>query len=269
MKAFLRRLPAPLRKRVLDLGLGGHRAYTPFVVLGRSRVGSNLLRSLLNAHPGVIAFGEIFRDVGSLDWDHAGYFQSSTARSLVANDPVSLLERHVLGRYPRAVQAVGFKLFYYHAREGAQAAIWPYLQARTDIRVIHITRRNLLQTHLSRKRAAMTDRWVDTRGQDEAPAALELDFDECLGDFQQTTAWQQQCDHDFAGHPRLPVEYEALAADYRGEAARIQAFLGVPRVDVRPSTFQQARQPLSASIANYADLKRRFAGTPWAGFFTD
>ena len=144
MKA-LRQLWSPLaRKQALDLGLYGQSDYARFIVLGRSRVGSNLLRGLLNAHPSIETYGEIFRDCGCLDWDHLGYFQSSSMRSLIVRDPVTFLDQRVLGRYPGAVRAVGFKIFYYHARDGAHAAVWPYLQRRADLKVIHLKRANLL-----------------------------------------------------------------------------------------------------------------------------
>jgi LPS sulfotransferase NodH len=257
-----------MKKRALDLGLG-HSAYTRFVVLGRSRVGSNLLRGLLNAHPEVVAFGEVLRDASSLDWDHTGYFQSDGVRVLLQRDPVKFLDASVLGRYPRSVRAVGFKLFYYHARQGAQAAVWPYLRDRRELRIIHLKRRNLLQTHLSRKRAVLTDRWVNTSGQPEQPVIVSVDYDECLKDFQQTRAWEDDCDREFAGHSLLQVSYEHLADDYSAEARRIQEFLGVPTRRVSPSTFQQTRQPLSATIANYGELKERFTGTAWQEFFTE
>jgi LPS sulfotransferase NodH len=253
----------------MDLGLLGHAGYTPFVILGRSRVGSNLLRGLLNGHPAVTAYGEIFRDTRSLDWDHTGYFQSGVGAALLRRDPVGFIDRRVFGRYPRGIRAVGFKLFYYHARDGRDAGVWPYLVGRHGLRVLHLKRRNILQTHLSRKRAALTDRWVNTSGQPEAPIAVELDYEECRKDFEQTRAWEDECDRLFAGHERVDVAYESLAGDYQAEAARIQAFLGLPLHAVAPSTYQQARQPLHHTITNYADLKARFAGTPWEGFFTD
>jgi LPS sulfotransferase NodH len=259
----------PMRKRVLDLGLFGHREYTPFVVLGRSRVGSNLLRSLLNAHPHVTAFGEVFRKINELDWDHVGYFQSASASALVERDPVRFLDTQLFGRYPRAIQAVGFKLFYYHAREEAHAGIWPWLRGRRDIKVIHLKRENLLQTHVSRKRAALTGQWVNTSGQPDQTVPLRLDYDEVLADFEQTRAWETDCDQAFADHPVLQVRYERLASDYQAEARRLETFLGVVPQVVQPATFQQSTQPLSATVENYADVKARFAGTPWSAFFTD
>lgn len=269
MKALVGRLPLPMRKRILDLGFFGHSSYTPFVVVGRSRVGSNLLRSLLNAHPNIVAFGEVFRDIKALDWDHTGYFQEPAATAMVADDPVRFVSGRVLGRYPRDVHAVGFKLFYYHARDGRQADIWPWLLGRRDIRVIHLKRGNLLQTHVSRKRAAVTGKWVNTSGEPDKAITLRLDYDEVLADFEQTRAWESDCDRAFASHPLMQMEYEQLASDFRAESKRVEAFLGVqPRV-IEPSTFQQSTQSLASTVANYHEIKARFAGTPWSGFFTE
>ncbi|MGE0463951.1 MAG: sulfotransferase [Vicinamibacterales bacterium] len=251
------------------MGLFGHSQYTPFVVVGRSRVGSNLLRSLLNAHPHIVAFGEVFRDVNELDWDHTGYFQSSSVRDVVQREPLRFLETRLFGRYPRSVRAVGFKLFYYHARDGAQAAIWPWILERRDIHVIHLKRGNLLETHVSRKRAALTGQWVNTSGRKDEAVTLTLDYDEVLADFRQTRGWEEESDRAFAGHPLLQVTYEQLASDYQAEARRLEAFLGVEPHAVQPSTFRQSTQSLSDTISNYHELKARFTGTPWTGFFTE
>jgi LPS sulfotransferase NodH len=269
MPSVLTTITSPaLRKRLLDWGLGS-RAYVPFVVLGRSRVGSNLLRGLLNAHPRVVAFGEIFQQAGSMDWDHTGYFRSRAMAAALDRDPAGFLDRRVFGAYPRAIQAAGFKLFYYHARDHRRAGVWARLEQRQEVRIIHLKRENILQTHLSRKRAAQTDRWVNTSGQAETAAVLDLDYDECLSDFVQTRTWEEQADRAFAAHRTLDVSYEQLAAGYQGEAKRIQAFLDLEPRAVAASTFQQARQPLHETIRNYADLKARFSGTPWEGFFTE
>jgi LPS sulfotransferase NodH len=253
----------------MDLGLFGHGDYTPFVVLGRSRVGSNLLRSLLNAHPHILTYGEVFRDTNDLDWDHSGYFQNEGTRTLIGRDPVRFVETRLLGRYPRSVRAVGFKLFYYHAREGAQAGIWPWLEQRRSIKVIHLKRENLLQTHVSRKRAAMTGRWVNTSGEPDKIVKLQLDYDEVVADFEQTRKWESDCDRTFAAHPMLQVQYEQLASDFVSEARRLESFLGVPSRVVRPTTSKQATQSLAETVTNYHELKARFASTPWVSFFSE
>ena len=258
-----------LKRRALDLGLYGHSDYTRFIILGRSRVGSNLLRGLLNSHSQIVAYGEVFRDGNSMDWDHTGYYASDGMRELVQNDAVRFLKKNLFGRYPKSIRTVGFKLFYYHARKANQSAVWSYLQQDRELKIIHLKRKHLLQTHVSRKRAAMTDRWVNTSGEPDEDVSIRLDYQECLDDFVQTRAWEAENDSFFAGHSVLEVQYEKLAGDYRGEAKIIQEFLGVNPEPVRPKTFQQARQPLSRTIENYAELKERFGGTAWAEFFAD
>ena len=269
MRAARELLSPRIKKQVLDLGIYGRSDYTRFLILGRSRVGSNLLRGLLNAHPQVATFGEIFRDRTSIDWDHMGYFVSKRVRSLLQHDPVKFLDLKVLGRYPSFIRAVGFKLFYYHAKTDNAASVWPYLEGRHDLKIVHLKRRNVLHTHLSRKRAALTNRWVNTSGQSEAMEPIRLDYDECVNDFMQTRAWEEEYDRYFADHPLLEVQDERLSADYRSEMRRIERFLDVSPRPLDPSTFRQTGQRLSAAIANYAELRERFTGTMWEEFFSE
>lgn len=258
-----------MKKLVFDFGLNGHSAYTKFIILGRSRVGSNFLRGLLNAHPQIAAYGEIFRDVKAMDWDHLGYFQSPKMMTMLQNEPVKFLEEKVFGKYPRSTAAVGFKIFYYHARNGGEAPVWSFLRNMKDLRVIHLKRRNILKTHLSRQKAAVTDSWVNTSRSKGTQPAIQLDYAACLEDFSRTRAWEEEYDRLFADHAKIEVVYEELAGNYQAEMTRLQEFLGVNIETVAPATYRQSSQPLAQAIANYAELKEQFAGTPWAEFFTD
>jgi hypothetical protein len=190
--------------------------------------------------------------------------------SLLRRNPAAFLDTKLFGRYPASTRAVGFKIFYYHARGAEQSMVWDYLRGRLDLKVIHLKRLNVLQTHLSRKRAAMTNRWVNPSSvPDEAVPPVILDYDECLRDFAQTRQWEGEHDRAFADHPRLEVQYDRLVTDIEPEAYAVQRFLGVDTRPVEPATFPQTRQPLSAAIANYAELKARFLGSPWEQFFTE
>lgn len=262
-----------MRHLLADLGpFTGHLDYTRFIVVGRSRTGSNLLRSLLNAHSQVEAYGEVFRSPAreAMDWDHSDVLrQSDRMHRLLLDDPVTFIEKRIYRRYPAEIAAVGFKIFYYHAQEGAWQAVWPHLQQQTAIRVIHMKRRNMLSTHLSRKRAELTDVWVNTSGQREQPVAVTLDYEQCLGDFQRTRAWEEACDAQFASHAKIELFYEDLAQDNDREMRRVQTFLGVDYQPVAPTIYKQSQQTLAQAIANYDELKDRFAGSPWASFFEE
>jgi LPS sulfotransferase NodH len=259
-----------LKDLAMDLGIKkGHRDYTRFIILGRSRTGSNFLRGLLNSHPGILVFGEILKNDQSVEWGLEGYPATGRPLKLLREDGARFMEDAVFKKHPPAIQAVGFKLFYYHAQENLARPIWDYLHSHTEIRVIHIKRRNMLRTHLSRRRAELTDRWYNLNGEREQEEAVTLDFEQCRQDFEQTRRWDTDYDAFFAGHPKLEVLYEPLSEDPEAEMGRIQAFLGVECRSLRPETYRQSNLPLAQAIANFAELKTRFQGTPWEAFFEE
>lgn len=250
--------------------LPSHTDYVRFIILGRSRVGSNFLRSLLNSHSQVKIFGEIFRNSDAIDWDMDGYQTTPAQLKLYQTEPVEFYERHVFHRQPKSTAAVGFKIFYYHAPENTVfSKIWPHMLAQTSLRVIHLKRRNILQTHLSRKRAVMTDSWVNTDGKKEKSQPIMLDYDELLSDFEQTRRWENEFDTRFAQHPLFNLSYEDLSADPASVVSKLQAFLSLESQPLTAKTHKQSSMRLSAEIINFTELKKRFSGSPWESFFED
>lgn len=240
--------------------------YVPYLIVGRSRTGSTLLLRSLKEHPAVVGYGELLRD-DRINWQSQLGFPTPKQREQYAADPCLFLRERVFGPYGRQVQAVGFKLFYYHAQQPTWRGVWDYLTALPNLHVVHVKRRNLLAIHFSRKVADQTGRWNGKVAGAPAQGALALDPAECIQDFEETRAWEVACDQRFAGHPLHQVSYEDLAADFAGELAKVQRFLGVEVQPMQPVTAKQERQPLAQRIANYGELKAQFTGTPWAGFF--
>src|SRR5215470_17880833 len=72
----------------------GHDHFTKFIVLSRSRTGSNLLQSLLSSHPEIVTENEILQ-------------------RLDGRNPRDIVAR-AYARQPYFVKAKGFKVFYYH-----------------------------------------------------------------------------------------------------------------------------------------------------------
>lgn len=258
------------KARALELGLlQGHRDYRRFIILGRSRTGSNFLRGLIQSNPAVVTLGEVYRNEDAIDMDNPAYPVDEAVLRLYQTEPVRFLNEIVYRKTPLSVQAVGFKLFYYHARNAPFAALWEALKSDLDLHVIHIKRRNILKTHISRENAEKSGSWVNTSGVAEDPGPIHVEYAACLDDFTRTRQWEQDADQFFGHHPLLQVTYEDLASQTGAESARIQEFLGLPSVPVQARTFKQSQKSLSAAIANYADLKNQFAGSPWAEFFTE
>jgi LPS sulfotransferase NodH len=136
--------------------------------------------------------------------------------------------------------------------------------------VIHLKRRNILASHVSRKIASITGNWTDyaknTRGK---ALTFALDFDECQRVFQATRNWESEADAFFAQQPKLEVLYEDLAQNFARPLAQVEMFLGLAQSRSQATTPKQARRSLAKTITNYHELKARFAGTPWAEFFTE
>lgn len=255
-----------LRHRAQDAGLLPTTTdYTRFITIGSPRTGSTLLMRSLNNHSRVIGFGEIVKDI---DRYPGHYHEFGHSEALFQRDPAHFLQTKVFRKYPPSVGAVGFKIFYHHAPRDTEwgRAVWACLLDLPDLRVLHLKRRNLLKTFLSRKQAGMTGEYIKYS---DAGRAVTLDPDEALAFFEETRAAEQAYDAMFGGHPRFEIIYEDLTGAYGTTMRGIQSFLGVDYEDVDPGTEKRPGRTLSSQIENYAELKEGFRGSPWEPFFTE
>jgi hypothetical protein len=256
-----------LRHRAQDAGLLPADAdYAQFVCVGSPRTGSTLLMRSLNNHSRIVGFGEIVKDI---DRYPAHYHEFENSRSLFERDPARFLQTKVFRKYPPSVDAVGFKIFYHHAPRDTTwgRSVWDYLLRRPDIKVLHLKRRNLLKTFLSRKQAGQTGEYI--KYSDGQQRTVSLDYDEALAFFEQMKASEAQYDALFAGRPMLEVIYEDVTRDYTAQMRGIQAFLGVEYEAIDPGTEKRPSRSLASQIENYAELKERFRATPWDSFFAE
>jgi LPS sulfotransferase NodH len=256
---LLRYLTKAMRRMSLYATLAAHRLLTPFghhdfvrfVVLTRSRTGSNLLLSFLNSHPNVFCEGEIFS-------------------KLKGTDPIKRLN-NTFGKQPRHVRAKGFKIFYYHPLDADAVEFWAELERRTEFRIIHLTRDNILRTLLSRKIAGIQGAWTGTRFDQGETADKQVSFhaDELEEGFRQTQAWQDSAAARFAGHPMLQLTYEGLTENPLDSYRALSTFLGLPASELRTSLNKQNPESFRRLIRNYDELKQRFTGSPWDKYFDE
>lgn len=261
-----------IRNLAFRLGiLDGHASYSKFLILGRGRTGSNLLRSLLNSHSQIVAFGELFKSPETIGWEYPGYNKSQSLQllSLFRNDPIKFLETEVYKTFPKQIRAVGFKIFYTHAQTDSWKPVWSYFKNDKNLKIIHLKRKNVLKAHLSLQKARQTGKWRNTSGSKEEFTPLALDYQECLEAFTKTRALEEQYETFFEGHQKLELLYEDLSQDYLTQMKRLQPFLDVDPETVQPLIYKQSAHPLSQSISNYAELKEQFQGTPWEEFFEE
>jgi LPS sulfotransferase NodH len=249
----------------------GQQGYQKFVILTRARTGSNFLVSLLQSHPQIRAFEELFPKLETkIHWGYPNYPRSAQILNIREEEPLRFLEDIVFREFPKAVSAVGFKLFYYQAQGSNKQQVWDYLRQNRDIKIIHLKRKNLLQVCLSYYLAKTTNQWILKQGSQLSDSgSINLNYNDCLQLFEETRRWEHDSDLMFAEHPKIEVTYEDLVADTAGQSKSIQAFLGVKPQSLSALTLRQNTRALSERIANYPELKQQFEGTPWYIFFTD
>ncbi|MGF1590404.1 MAG: sulfotransferase [Pleurocapsa sp.] len=265
----IKRGKSVIRDLALRLNLiKGNQNYTKFIILCRSRSGSNLLLNQLQSHQNIRMFYEVFsQDNSSKEfWDYINY-DLDRIRDLKQNNPLELVNSFIYRTMPLQVKAVGFKLFYYHARTGKQQEIWQYLKDSPEIKLIHLVRRNLLQTYVSQQIALATNTWYATSDRHQTTPAIQLNYEKTLAAFEQTKKLEQENEDFFRDHQLLKVFYEDLIKDNLQEITKVQNFLGVTPTSVYISTKKQLPNSLQKSIQNYAELKNYFQASPYAAFF--
>lgn len=134
-------------------------SFTRFVILSGARTGSTMFAQALNSSPDIICFRELFNlKTNEIDYSVEGYDDKNAEDlALRKRDPVRFLRERIFCRHPDSVKAVGFKFHYVHF--WAFPGLWEALTKDTDLRVLHLKRRNLLRMLLSRKIADITGVW--------------------------------------------------------------------------------------------------------------
>jgi LPS sulfotransferase NodH len=243
---------------------------TKFVILGHGRTGSTLLTHALRAHPNVRMYGEIFHDDPaerrtSLRTEEPAYADGTDAGRYLA-------EVIFRPRWWRTLKAVGFKLFYDHARDSAGALrAWEHLVGDRSVRIVHVSRWNLMEAWLSYQVARQTGVWVRAAGEASARPRVEpivIRPAECREFFEfvaERRGWVREA---FREHATIEVEYERdLVRAFGPTLARVASFLGVRRFRIAPPIERQRQGPARGQIANFEELCDHFRGTPHEAFF--
>jgi LPS sulfotransferase NodH len=251
-----------------------------FILLGHGRSGSTLLVKSLGRHSNVRMLGELFNEEAA-ERERAFHAlnrifpsdQPETRYYRDGDDGEEFLRNGVF--YERGwenIHAVGYKMFYVHARRNRQEKkAWDYLVNNRDVHVVHLLRRNLFESFISLQIARKTKEWkrwkTDTKPFTEIePFALTPK--ECADYFNQKTAFRIWGRRTFKDHPFLEIEYERdVCANFDNALHSIHDFLGVAREPAQQLLEKQARRHPSQQVTNYEELKEYFRYTLYESFF--
>lgn len=223
----------------------GTAAPLTFAIVCIGRVGSEHLVSLLNSHPEIACWGELFNPVESQyarerRGDHHAYLRE-VAGSLTA-------------------RAVGCKL------------TWPTLHSYPmlldlfhdpRLRIVRLIRSNYLAMHVSVCHARATG-VMHTAGDDTAETTVRIDPEECLNELFSFYVLDHLLDELTRHNPVLRLEYTDLSDE--AALAELQRFLGVEPATLTSPHRKIVRRPLHETIENFAEVTTVLTGTPWEPF---
>jgi hypothetical protein len=221
-----------------------------FVILCLGRSGSSHLQSLLDSHPDIRCFGELFSD--------AAPPQSPAFVNSPGDDPAVYLEG-IFGACE--VPVVGFKLPMNSIK--ALPASARLVAEDPAMRVIRLSRANLLAQLVSRRLQRATKVSHSLQG-GYAGATVHIDVDWVLRALELMERDEDTLDGLADGHPCHRILYEEL--EDRGRIEDVQRFLGVEPAVLR-SWFEKLRQrPLHETVENWDELVARLRDTRYGHF---
>ena len=191
----------------------GSRDYQKFVIVSDSRTGSTLLMDLLNYHPNIIALGEEFRDL-----------KGNTCKEIW---------NKIYSKRSKRIKWVGFKLFYHHPRDNNDQEVWDIIENDPTIVIIHLVRKNILRSYVSKVIGLKTRKWTENISSKETinleNKRVTLDADDCRDNFEKISKYVERTNRRFKNHNIVSVEYERLAEDKQGEINLIYEKLNLPK----------------------------------------
>jgi LPS sulfotransferase NodH len=240
---------------------------TPFVVYASPRSGSSWLVDLLDSHPRIAAYAELFLPG---DRSHPSYGSLDLPRFEATLQPrfrVSLVParlaylRRVLARRP-GIDAVGFKVMYHHPE--VHPGLMPYLALRRA-RAVHLIRENALEQVVSWETSIARGSFRAYAGDIVPRVAVRVEPDVVLNRLDELERDVAYARRTLARYrlPTLEVAYELLCDSPRAELGRIAAFLGLePREwEPRSTLVRMNVGTLRATVENLDEVEPALART--------
>ncbi len=246
-----------------------------FVILTTQRSGSGWLVDLLDDHPSIAAYEEMFKVTETTVASHGASavprFEVMVRPGTFSTSPGLVQRRHQyvrgLGRAHPLARAVGFKLMYDQTRDHpGLMGVLTLMHAR----FIHLVRRDTLGAIVSYDIAHERDRWHYLAGDTIPTPRVHLDTTTLVDRLRER-------ENEIAGFrrrlrrmavPVLEIAYEDLVVHHDGILGEILGVLGVvpARRPLRSSVVRATPGRVWDLIENRDDVVAALAGTRFASF---
>jgi LPS sulfotransferase NodH len=227
------------------------------MVLTQARTGSNMLVSMLDSHPNIKCFGEVFNPASSFGYIN---WQSNSYKRRIAH---KYLRDYNIERYIDSLlsvgpedntQAVGFKVIY-----PGQFDRWPNLRCycrENDFKVISLIRKNLIRKYISSKIANFEGVW-STQERREKSVSIEIDISDLSRFIDRIETIYHLIDSLTVEFRGIQISYEELSSNRESVMIEVLQFLGIEELEVqalKAKTAKQNPERLEQVIQNYDEV---------------
>lgn len=274
-------------KNLQDAVPQGSRRPTVFIVFGNQRTGSTLIASKLNSHPRIICYEEIFlpwadSDPSLRDWLGARG-RPQWLRAVPGVRTSFLASLFDMNRFPREVDAIGFKLMY------NQMSLWPRFASLAPVAgqllrdlslrkwlsgnqvvVVHTLRRNHLKALVSRALATKTGRF-HSRDPVAGDQNVVIPLRGLKARLRRIEKAERIARASILGLGAVEIFYEDyISAEGASLDSQLCAALGlwVPDGGLSSSLRKLSSDDLRDVIANYNEVAACLSGTRFERFLT-
>lgn len=243
-----------------------------YIITCPARTGSSMLVGYLQSHPDICSHAEALSP-GPIEYYgiHAKLKPPllDLFYELRASDPIAYLNTYIF--YAGKRKAAGFKFKYEELSLPQFKHLAEHIRNDVSIKIIHLTRDNLLERYVSQYIAVHVNKFFNTQKKDHlpAPVTIRLHPKECKKEFDFTSQRQQKHRAFFSRHAVLEISYEDLVQRSQQTLFLIQDFLEVEQRELKTGQLKLQRNPMSKVLENYDELNAYFAETAYARYFCE
>ena len=249
---------------------------TQAIILTTQRTGSTFLFTCLDSHPEICCLGELL--AGSRLFDAPEflfrfrygpkayrYFRSGAwlpTRMMRRYFDEGRLANMELGLRP----VMAFKAMYNQIRP---PWIMNFLRERKALRILHLSRRNLLKSYVSNRLLTLKrdDRWLPHATEPVSVITMPISPAAAIASMRRTVAEYEAHERLFSEHPRLQLSYESMI-DGEGLAPAVArevcSFLGVAPHAMKSDLVKMNPERLEDMVTNYDELACAIRKTEFA-----
>ena len=240
-----------------------------FMISCTARSGSSMLSTLLNSHPRVLCHGEILAAPHESAGPYHELRQQGTdidewLRGYRQEHPEAYLYDVCFN--PAGHQSVGFKLKLEESLAEAYKSFSDLLAADTDIKIIHLQRRNILDKYVSLQMTKQSGVF-SIRASSQRPklSPFAIDIPDFIAYVRKDRQRYETAFELFKDHPCLHVTYEELCESRPDALAKVQDFLELPQADLATMMVKVIRKNTDL-VLNLDEVREALAAAGNGGY---